>query len=439
MRHAATNSGCRRKAIVSTIQIPEICDCPETPTVESPEAGLMAIAVIDSDTNRRLRVVGALKNPQLHFRLIVDKSAYQPDNDYGNWLSRNGIDVALVCLDDETEKAFETIEAISADGSVIVIAYSGQANSTMLLRCMRAGAREFLKYPLDIDEVAQALHRAGSRTPLLPMQKNVGYGKLFAFLGCKGGVGVTTVACNFAVSLGKESGKKVLLVDLNLPLGDAALSFGLKPLFSTIDALVNTARLDTFFLRTLVMEHSSGISVLAAPGAHSVVEIPDASIQKLLAVARQEFDYVVVDAGAATGLIESLSLQLATKIYLVAQTGIPELRNANRLITGWLSEYASKLEVVLNRCSANAMGIDEGAIVKALTRTPDWRVPNDYQEVRTMQNTATPLVLNDTPIARSISGMARNACGITVEPGRKKKFSFFRALHGDSGPEGSRP
>jgi MinD-like ATPase involved in chromosome partitioning or flagellar assembly len=56
-------------------------------------------------------------------------------------------------------------------------------------------------------------------------------------MGAKGGAGVTTVACNFAVALAQEPGQKTLLIDLDLPFGDAALNLGVISEFSTIDAL----------------------------------------------------------------------------------------------------------------------------------------------------------------------------------------------------------
>ena len=87
-----------------------------------------------------------------------------------------------------------------------------------------------------------------------------------AFLGAKGGDGVTTLACNFAVSMAKESGQSTLLIDLDLPLGDAALNLGVVAEYSTINALQNAARLDSAFLSKLLVKHSSGVSVLAAPG-----------------------------------------------------------------------------------------------------------------------------------------------------------------------------
>jgi pilus assembly protein CpaE len=68
------------------------------------------------------------------------------------------------------------------------------------------------------------------------------------------------------VALAKESGQKTLLIDLDLPLGDAALNMGITAEFSTIDALHSAERLDARFLDQLLVKHSSGVWVLAAPG-----------------------------------------------------------------------------------------------------------------------------------------------------------------------------
>jgi hypothetical protein len=44
-----------------------------------------------------------------------------------------------------------------------------------------------------------------------------------------------------------------------------------------------------------------------------------------------------------------------------------------------------------------------------------------------MQDTAVPLVMKDSEIARVIQQMARTECGLPTEPEKKKKgFSFFR-------------
>ena len=45
---------------------------------------------------------------------------------------------------------------------------------------------------------------------------------MLIFVGAKGGSGVTTIASNFAVALAQEPDKSAVLIDLNLPFGDAA-------------------------------------------------------------------------------------------------------------------------------------------------------------------------------------------------------------------------
>jgi len=403
--------------------ISELAGLGDAQAAELTESGPLSIVVIDPNPNRGQLVVSAVTAPQV--RAIELVSSYLPPGNDGSGLVLRGFNVALVALDSDTDTACNTVETIFALGSVVVMVYSEKADSDLLMRVMRTGAREYLRYPLDAADVEAALARAVTYSRTFT-EKPVGHGKLFMFVGSKGGAGTTTVALNFAVSLVTETGKKVLLVDLDLPLGDAALDIGIQSQYSTLDALANSGRLDTAFLRMLLTEHSSGVAVLAAPGTHSRVAVPEAAVLKLLAVARHGFDYVVVDAGPASGLMESSFLAIATKVYLVTQVGIPELRNANRLITGGLSECRTKVEIVVNRYSADHMGINDASVEKALTQPPNWRVPNDYAEVRKMQNTTIPLALNDTPIARVIRDMARSAAGLSAaEPERKKKFSLF--------------
>src|SRR5208282_5678945 len=115
--------------------------------------------------------------------------------------------------------------------------------------------------------------------------------------GAKGGSGVTTISTNYAVALAKESGQSTLLIDLDLPLGDAALNLGIVAEYSTVNALQDFSRLDSSFFSKLLIKHSSGVSVLAAPGKFPSFQAPNEAIDKLLAVARRDFDNVVVDIG----------------------------------------------------------------------------------------------------------------------------------------------
>jgi pilus assembly protein CpaE len=290
---------------------------------------------------------------------------------------------------------------------------------------MRAGAREFLTLPFSPDVVAEALVRAAARRPTTqPARKQTG--KMFAFLGSKGGAGTTMLACNFAVALAKDSEEKTLLIDLDLPLGDAALNLGIAAEFSTIDALQQVDRLDTKFLEQLLVKHSSGLWVLAAPGRFIQFQADSESINRLLQVARRQFDNVVVDLGSRLELMATTAYRDATAVYLVTQASIPELRNSNRLITQFFSAPQPKLEVVINRFESRVLGVSEEHITKALTRPAQWKIPNDYESVRNMQISAKPLVLTDSAISRQVRKMVSAVTGKSESTGKKKKaFSLF--------------
>lgn len=251
-------------------------------------------------------------------------------------------------------------------------------------------------------------------------------GRLLIFLSAKGGSGVTTVACNFAVSLARESGKRILFIDLNLPLGDATIDLGIKSRFSTMNAFHNLSRLDAGFLSTLLERHSSGLYVLAAPSELAVTEeVSREAIDKLLEVARLEFDYVVVDAGSRMDPKQARSFDETTIIYLVTQIGIPELRNSNRLISEFPLNGGPTLEIVINRFDCRSQAIDEQHVTGALTRAPRWKIPNDYAAVRRMQNTATPFMGENSPISRTIQQMARYICGRPRGSEQKRSISIL--------------
>ena len=380
-----------------------------------------SVALIGPEEQRRKAVARALAGPQAN---VTREFATYPELDDVPRLLEENYDVIIVDLDSNPEHALDLVEAICGHSSATVMVYSAQADSEMLVRCMRAGAREYLTQPIAPSTIAEALVRASVRRPAARSPKKVG-GKLLVFVGAKGGSGVTTIASNFAVCLAQESGQNTLLIDLDLPLGDAALDLGITPPYSTANALQNFGRLDSNFLSTLLTKHSSGLSVLAAPDRYTETHASDDAVEKLMAVTRQDFDYVVVDAGSAPGLTRRALFEEAATVYLVTQVSVPELRNSNRMISEFFKSSDARLQVVLNRFTPRSLGIDEEHITKALTRPAEWKIPGDFPAARRAENTATPLALGDSPISRVIRQMARTACGLPPSGQKKNRFTLF--------------
>ncbi len=384
-------------------------------------SGLLSVALIGADEGRRRPIASALA--ELQGSVTREFTAYPALDDVPRLL-KAAFDVIIVELDSDPEFALDLVESICSTSSATVMVYSSQVFPEMLVRCMRAGAREFLTQPITPASIAEALVRASVRRPVASVKKKA-VGKLLVFVGAKGGAGVTTVATNFAVTLAKESGQSTVLIDLNLPLGDAAVELGIHAQYSTINALESYEQLDSNFLATLVVKHSSGLEVLAAPDKYTEVQPSTPAIEKLLSLVRDDYDYVVVDAGSRFEPGLKLLFEESTTIYLVAQVGISDLRNANRLICNLFRTYENKLEVVLNRFTSNVMGLDDALIVKALTVPVSWKIPNDYSSAREAQSTATPLALEDSVISRIIRQMGRVACGLPAVAEVKKRFLLF--------------
>ena len=394
-----------------------------SPEPELLTSGGLSIALIGPHDARRRIVASALAG--------ADASSVREFSAYPNRLSdiprlmEQNFDVVIIDLDSDQSYALELVEAIASAGPSTVMVYSMSNDPSLLMNCMRAGAREFLPHPIATGPLNEALNRAWQRRPATKISNGKAGGKVAVFLGGKGGSGVTTVACNFAVSLVQECQQNVVLIDLDLPLGDAALNLGITPQFSTVDALQNFARMDTNFLNKLLTKHSSGVHVLAAPGKFPQVEVSNEAVEKLVSIARASFDFVVIDAGSRFDLSNTTLVERADTVYLVMQAGIPELRNSHRVISEYFKSGGSNLEIVLNRFMPRSGGVDEEHIAKALTRPVQWKIPSDYVTVRRMQNEATPLALEDSMIARAIQDMARTACGMPAKPEKKRGFSLF--------------
>jgi pilus assembly protein CpaE len=389
------------------------------------DRNVLSVALIGPHEQRRKAIAAALlERSNVN---IQEFSTYPADLENLPRALEDRCQVIIVDADSDPDIAFRLAEAICSRGHATVMAYSAEADVKLAIRFMRIGVSEFFTYPFDSTEIAEALRRSSARQQSARQGSRTA-SKICVFLGTKGGCGVTAISSNFAIILAQESERNTLLIDLGLPLGDAAINLGMQTEFSVANALHDPSRLDSNILHTLVTTHSSGLAVLAAPSDFRTThDLDDENINKLLDVARQTYDYIVVDAGSRIDLLGSALFEDSSIVYLVTQVGISELRNANRMISQFFSRRTDNLQIVLNRYKPATLLFDDKHIEKALTRPAEWKIPDDWSSARRTQNTATPMALADAPISQAIRRMARIACGLPADSEEKKGlFSFFR-------------
>lgn len=389
----------------------------------SPDEISLAIGILGPDDQRLKAVAGALsEQPGLR---VTEFTSYPPMmEDLSTKLART-YDVLMIDVDCDPDYAFGIVESLCVSGRNYVMAYSAQADMKLAVRFMRAGAREFFTLPIDAAELSTALKLATThRATPTPEEKSGG--KLFVFLGTKGGCGVTTLAANFALALAEESDRRTLLVDLGLPLGDAAINLGMVNEYSVDSALQHPERLDARMLETLAAKHDSGLAVLGSSNEFPEGSPSKEALDKLIAVARQSYDFVVVDAGSRLDLLQSTLFGELSTIFLITQVGISEMRTANLIMKKFFNLHSENVQIVLNRYKASDLLFDEKTITDALTRPPEWKIPDDYAAARRRRETAAPMVLIDSAIAQSIRQMARAAGGLLTE--KESRKGFFRFL-----------
>ena len=389
----------------------------------------VSLALVAPDNGRRRAIAEIVSGTQAR---IVNELSVTPTGNGLARLAESGCDVIIVDLDAGVDQGIELIEAIcSLNVHVTVMACSTNNEGGTIIRAMRAGAREFLTEPLVTATMAEALFRAVAR------RQNAGNdrakGKVLVFRGVKGGTGVTTLATNFAVALTGEFCGGIVLVDMHPQLGEVALGLGLTPRFSIADALTNASRLDADFLSTLLTRHESGLAVRASPEEHPIGSSRslERGAERLFRVLQEEFAFVVVDAGSCAGNTPDALFEIADTIYLVTEVNLPALRNTRRMISYLEGKSDRRLELVLNRSNSRIVEIDEESTVSALTRPPDWKIPNDYLAVRGAQNLGIALT-GDRPVSRVIRQMAKAAAGTSAAsrqpeeaPAKGEKWKFW--------------
>src|SRR5688572_2384345 len=169
--------------------------------------------------------------------------------------------------------AIERLRGAHATATIFAIASS--AHPEQILQAMRAGANEYLAWPLD-DSFTAAIRRAAERSRPKDGTRN---SCVLSFFGVKGGAGTTTIAVNTAIEIARTSKKPTLIIDLHQFIGEVALFLGVRPRFTLVDALDNLHRIDTEFLRELVVKHKTGLDILAGgdqadrPGPHDAVAL----------------------------------------------------------------------------------------------------------------------------------------------------------------------
>lgn len=305
----------------------------------------------------------------------------------------HGPDVLLLDINLSDNSEVEALDGIirTYGKSLSVVATSRDATLEGVRRLMRLGVADFLPQPISDSELTSALEYAsrkiGHGEGAAPARGNV-----FSYIKPVGGMGATMLAVQSAYCLAAMGTKEpqVCLLDLDLQFGNAAVYQDLQSKFSIMDVVLSPAELDGAFLRGVMAHHNSGIDVLTAPLTIEPLDAltPDL-VARLLDVAAEEYDYVLIDMPQALTDWTQVVLDRSDVVFLVTQLTVAAIRQSRRLLEIMREKGIDEGQtaIVVNRFESRwSREVTVKEAEKALGRQIDYFVPNDYKTVNAALN-----------------------------------------------------
>jgi pilus assembly protein CpaE len=366
--------------------------------------------------------------------LIADQHKVYGFAEAGTALGKKaGSALVVANVNEDADMAFRVVEDLKLTlPELHVFMTAANRSPETILQAMRSGAEEFLMQPFDWPEVVQCLERMRQKITLRLVNSR-GQHALITVFSSKGGVGSTTVATNLAVALAAvQQPPSTCLVDLALQFGAVTSFLNLTPSYTILELTKSLQRIDSLSLDGSLINHTSGIRVLAEPArAEDASRITAEDIDQTLDILAQSFQFVVVDTPKEITEEVFSALVKAHLILFVIERPVPYLKNAHRALESFerLGIPLHKVRLVLNRHAANKL-VSLESIEKTLATKVFWTLPNDYPTaVGALNQGVSILDLKPrSPLAKSYHGLARMMIEeLSFAPvGQKKKSGILR-------------
>lgn len=333
--------------------------------------------------------------------------------------------IFLVDLSNNKQEKLDLILKISQQcPNCKVLALSDNPTVDLIIRIMRAGAKEFVPIPILKNEFFDSLNKIISQ---FEEPKKNNKCKIISVFSNKGGIGKTSLATNLALELSKITKESVALIDMNFQMGDITTFLDLKPSFNISYMLENIDKInETFLLSTLEKYKNSSLYILADPPYFKQADnIQPKQITKLFNTLKETFSYIIVDAEASFDGKNIAALDNSDLILLVTVANIPALRNTQRCLELFekLGYDKNKTQIVVNRYMENDE-IKEDDVEKVLSKSVYWKIPNNYFALMTAINKGVPVssINANTNIAQSYRDLAQHISDNLYKQNLVKKF-----------------
>ena len=279
------------------------------------------------------------------------------------------LEFVAIAMDAEDEADLAKITEVirTANGQDIkVIVIAEDVSPITLHELLKLGAEEFVPYPLPDGALHDAIERM--RKPPAPPAETLPPeaqaikasggdrdGVVLAIQGLAGGVGSSTLAVNMAwelATIDKEESPRVCILDLDLQQGSVATYLDLARRDAVFELLSDTENMDNDAFLGALQTFKEKLFVLTAPAEMLPLDIINSEdVQRVLDLARNNFDYVVIDMPSTVVQWTEVILQMAHVYFAPLELDMRSAQNTLRMIRALKAEDLpfEKLRYVMNR------------------------------------------------------------------------------------------
>lgn len=340
------------------------------------------------------------------------------------------LEFIALALDDSDEDNLVLMGEIITQAkskNIKVILIAEDVTPASLHQLLRQGADEFVPYPLPEHELQAAIDRVRAPAPeeatqavqstTLSSNDDSKEGALIVVHGLAGGTGATTLAVNLAWELattGKDESPKVCILDLDLQFGSVATFLDLPRREVVFEMLSETSNMDDEVFGQALLAYEEKLQVLTAPSDLIPLDlISSEDVDKLIAMARRHFDYVIVDVPTTLVQWSETLLHSAHVYFAMIELDMRSAQNVLRLKRALQSEELpfEKLRFALNR-APKFTDLNGKSRVKRMAESLgisiDLQLPDGAKQVPQGADHGLPLALSapKNPLRKEIAKLA---------------------------------
>ena len=357
-----------------------------------------------------------------------------------------------IAIDEEDEAEFGEIAAVikaAVEKGIKVLVIAEEVSPITLHQLLKLGAEEFVPYPLPEGALHDAIERmrkppAAPEAPAAPAAPSAIKpastdleGVILPVHGMAGGTGTTTLAVNLAWELANigndpapargffgraktpppaNDAPRVCLLDFDLQTGSTSTYLDLPRREAVYELLSDTEAMDHESFLQAMLTYNEKLHVLTAPAEMLPLDlITPEDIDRILAMAQANFDYVIIDMPKTVVQWTENVLSVAHVYFTTLELDMRSAQNTLRFIRALKAEElpVKKLRFVLNR-APKASDMSGKSRVKRLAESLDIKIeillPDGAKQVVQAGDHGLPLSESaaKNPLCREIRKLAQS-------------------------------